>query len=60
MKHFDYIHFTNGYGKDKDSFVIECDGISIWKGKECWGAEKDKFYFVISLGDIIYKNIKTK
>ena len=52
-KHFDTTTLTLGYpsnsGKDR---IIEFEnlGISIGYGKEEWGAEKDKLYFVIKHG----------
>lgn len=45
------IMFRNGYRKDCRSFVAECS-LSIGRGKEEWGAEKNKEYFVISVENI--------
>ncbi len=57
-KDFDFIHFTNGYAKDAPTIIIECNGISIGKGKTHWGAEPHESYFVLKLGNIIEtKNI---
>lgn len=53
FKEFDTITFSNGYAKDRDQFVIELKYISIRKGLPEWGAEKDKVYFVLHLGEII-------
>ena len=47
------ITFSNGYRKDRDQFVIKLKSIWIAKGKEKWGAEPDKLYFVLKLGEII-------
>lgn len=53
FKKFDKIKFTNGYSKNAASFIIECSAIDYGKGKEEWGAEKGKDYFVIKLGKIL-------
>lgn len=44
------IEFRNGYGKNVPSFSIDLLGIKIAKGREKWGALKDKLYFVLMLG----------
>jgi hypothetical protein len=49
---FDYVLFTNGYRKDSPKLLVECVEIAIGNGKKEWGAESDKEYFVIVLGDI--------
>lgn len=38
LKPYDFIIFTNGYGKDKPKLKVEWKGISIgeFEGKECW------------------------
>lgn len=46
------IKFRNGYRKDSPSFVAKCT-LSIGKGKEEWGAEKDKQYFVLTIHEIM-------
>jgi hypothetical protein len=53
FKHFDAVQFTNGYSATSPTFVIECKGIEIAKGKTHWGAEPHEKYFVIKLGKII-------
>jgi len=53
FKTFDCVKFTNGYGKNAPSFMVELDGIEIKKGNEEWGAEKGIKYFVIKLGKMI-------
>lgn len=45
---FDAVTFHLGYTKTTMTFEIE--EISIGKGREEWGAEPDKLYFVIKLG----------
>jgi len=54
-KDFEEIKFYNGgHFSDKlPNFKMELKGIEISKGKEEWGAEKDKYYFVLKLGNII-------
>lgn len=47
------ITFSNGYSKDRDQFTIELKGIFIREGKEEWGAEKGKKYFVLELGQVL-------
>lgn len=46
------IVFRNGYHKDSPSFVAECT-CTIGKGKEEWGAEKDKQYFILTIHKIL-------
>lgn len=45
------ILFRNGYGKNSPSFVARCR-LSIGTGKEEWGAEKGKEYFVLEIKEI--------
>lgn len=49
------IHFFNGFcfSKDLPNFKIKFEGIEIAEGKTEWGAEPNKKYFVIKLGEII-------
>ncbi len=52
------IVFRNGYGNDKPQFTAECT-ISEGYGKEEWGAEKDKKYYVLKIHRIFEeKNIE--
>lgn len=46
------IQFRNGYSKDSPSFIAKCT-LSIGKGKEEWGAEKDKEYFILTIKGIL-------
>lgn len=46
------ICFRNGYRKDSPSFVAKCT-LSIGKGKEEWGVENDKQYFVLTIHEIM-------
>lgn len=52
-KDFDTVTFTNGYAKDAPRFVIKFKGITQDFGNLNWGADKNKEYFVIKLGEII-------
>ena len=49
------VRFNNGYSTNEPSFVVNCT-LSIATGKEEWGAEKDKFYYVIHIKNIIEEN----
>ena len=42
------IRFRNGYSKNSPSFIAECT-LSVGTGKEEWGAEKGKKYFVLTV-----------
>jgi hypothetical protein len=50
IRQFEEVVFRNGYGKDSPKATFDLNHIWIGKGKEEWGAEKDKEYFVIRLG----------
>jgi len=50
---YDYVKFTNGYGKNAPTKVVEFKGIEIRTGNHEWGAEPGKEYFVIKLGNIL-------
>ena len=49
------IMFRNGYGKDSPSFVARCT-LSDGTGKEEWGAEKGRWYFVLTIHEILVSN----
>jgi len=53
---FDTITFSHGYAKNRRQFVVELKEIKIDKGRPEWGAEYNKEYFVLKLGEIISKN----
>lgn len=58
IREFDAIRFTNGYGKSRPSFLIECKGINAGIGRKEWGAPEEKV-FILKLGRILEKqNIK--
>lgn len=44
--------FRNGYSKTSPSFVAKCT-LSVGTGKEEWGAEKDKQYFIMTIHEIL-------
>ena len=46
------ICFRNGYSKTSPSFIAKCT-LSVGTGKEEWGAEKGKEYFVLTIQEII-------
>lgn len=55
---YDTVTFKNGYAANSPEIVIELLKISIKTGFDKWGAEPNKQYFVLSLGDIVStKNI---
>ena len=50
---YDAIKFTNGYGKDKPSFIIELKGILRSLGIIEWGAPMGQVVYILRLGKII-------
>ena len=57
-KKYDRIIFRNGYGDNVPWFAIELKGITQGTRKSEWGAEEGKLYFVLSLGEIVFLQIK--
>lgn len=57
LKEFDTVTFSNGYAKDRPQIVVELKDVRIDVGVEKWGAEKNKLYFVLMLGNVL--NINT-
>jgi len=55
-KEYEVIELRNGYNKNAPRITIQLKGIYISKGKEKWGAENDKYYFVLKLGRILSKS----
>jgi hypothetical protein len=45
------ICFRNGYGKNRPEFIAECS-LDIKTGKEEWGAEPGKEYYVLTIHQI--------
>lgn len=60
LKHFDTITFSNGSSKTRRQFEISFNRLEISYGKQKLGAEKNKRYFVLSLGKIISENCKVE
>lgn len=59
--HYDVVEFKNGYKKDAPTMQVEIKDITVDIGKEKWGAELGKSYFVIKLGTILsIKNYESK
>lgn len=57
--HYDVVEFKNGYGNNVPTMQVEIKDITVDIGKEKWGAEYVKSYFVIKLGNILsIKNYK--
>lgn len=52
-EHYDLVEFKNGYSKNAPTIRIEILDILQAYGKEEWGAEYGKPYFVIRLGKIL-------
>jgi len=48
------VMFRNGYSKNSPSFIAKCT-LSVGTGKEEWGAEKHRNYFVLTIHEIIKK-----
>ncbi len=46
------VMFRNGYGKNSPSFVARCT-LSVGTGREEWGAEPGKKYFVLTVKEIL-------
>lgn len=46
------IMFRNGYKQNSPSFIAKCT-LSVGTGKEEWGAEKDKEYFILTVQEIL-------
>ena len=50
FKQFDYVEFTNGYGKHRPRLMFECEGIRIGPGHEEIGGNPHCNQFVITVG----------
>lgn len=55
FKHFDFIEFKNGYGKNAPTLLVECKGIDIDSAKPEWSDNSQGLKFVIKLGNVIKK-----
>lgn len=51
-RQFDAIRFTNGYGGNRPSFLIECKGVKVGTGRKEWGAPNVRV-FILELGRIL-------
>lgn len=46
------VMFRNGYSKNSPSFIARCT-LSVGTGKEEWGAEKSRQYFILTVQEIL-------
>lgn len=53
VKNIITITFSNGYATHRPQFEIEFKGLEIRGGNPEWGAEPNKKYFVLKLGEIL-------
>ena len=51
FKEFDNVTFYLGYAKDRTCMSFTIESITIGKGRPEWGADPDKEYFIIKLGN---------
>jgi hypothetical protein len=54
-KEFDVISANNGYAKNCPNIKWKHEGIRIGEGNPEWGAEPGKKYFILEIGEIIFK-----
>ena len=54
-RHYDAVHFVNGYGQHRPRFTIELLGISQGIGNPAWGAP-EKPVFILKLGSVLDEN----
>ncbi len=52
-EHYDVVQFRNGYSKNSPTITVKVRGVVADFGKEEWGAEYGKPYFIIKLGDVL-------
>ena len=50
------VKFNNGYFRNCPSFIADCT-LSIGQGKEEWGAEVGRFYYVLHIKKIRWKSM---
>ena len=55
-KEFKTITFSNGYGKKRRQFVIECFGVQSSLGIFEWGAPEAVCVYILKLGRILSRN----
>lgn len=46
--------FRNGYSKNSSSFIAKCT-LSVGEGKEEWGAEPQKEYYILRIHEVVEK-----
>lgn len=47
------ICFSNGYSKGRRQMIVKCKYVKPGFGKKEWGAEPNKQYHILSLGDVV-------
>ncbi|MBF4991074.1 ASCH domain-containing protein [Methylophilus sp. QUAN] len=52
-KHFDAVHFRNGYGRSNPNALLEYQGLGVGRGRVEWGAPPDKDVFNLNLGEVL-------
>ena len=50
------VKFNNGYSRNCPSFIADCT-LTIGQGKEEWGAEAGRFYYVLHIKKIRWKSM---
>lgn len=53
FRDYDYVVFSNGYSKTARKMKFKVSEITAGFGKEEWGAEPEKSYFIIKLGECV-------
>ncbi len=51
------VQFRNGYSRNSPSFTARCT-LSVGIGREKWGAEKGKQYFILGIREVLKKDDK--
>ena len=55
-REYDFVEFKNGYGRHVPTCIVEFKGWWWGLGIPKWGAEREKEYFIIHLGRVIYQH----
>ncbi len=50
---FDIVSANNGYSKNCPNIKWKHGGVTIGTGKPEWGAEPNKLYFILKIGDLV-------
>lgn len=53
LKHYDCVVAKNGYSKDARCILWESKGIKVGTGVEEWGAEPDREYLTLNIGNVV-------